>query len=118
MNSPLTSADSAIASSTTLLAAFQQLTAPDVLQSPALHPFASSGEDTTATLNEIIRTTDQLSHSLDQHSSTTFSNPKLVSILRQQTAILHTLHLVNTHTNIISMNTERKAVNPKYSTNR
>lgn len=78
----------------TLLSTIQRFTAHDVLQSPAIHPFATSSEDLTTILHDMIQATDQLSHSLDLHSSIPLTNPKLVSILRQQAAISHTLHLV------------------------
>ena len=78
----------------TLLSKIQPFTAFDVLQSPATHPFATSSEDSTVILHDLIQATTQLSHSLDLHSSIPLTNPKLVSILRQQSAISHTLHLV------------------------
>jgi len=78
----------------TLLSTIQQFTAHDVLQFPPIHPFAASSENSTGILQDMIQATAQVSHSLNLHSSIPLTNPKLVSILRQQAAISHTLHLV------------------------
>lgn len=94
MNSP-TSQRADVIVGPTLLTKIQEFTAQDVLQNPALHPFAASSEDATTTLHEIIQATDQLAHSLSSYSSLPLSNPKLVSIMRQQAAISHALHLVS-----------------------
>lgn len=79
----------------TLLSTIQQFTAHRVFQHLVLHPFTASSEDFTAVLHDTIQATDQLSHSLNLFSSIPISNPKLVSILRQQTTISHTLHQVS-----------------------
>ncbi|KAJ7590744.1 hypothetical protein C8J56DRAFT_541069 [Mycena floridula] len=57
------------------------------------HLFASSAEDVCALLEEIIHTTDQVSNSLNEYLAMPLSNPKLVSIMRQHSGLLRTLHL-------------------------
>src|SRR5882762_7505129 len=91
MNSPSAEPSNAGA---TLLSTIQQFTAHDVLQSSTTHPFAASSEDSISTLRDMIHATNQLSHSLNLYSSISLANPKLVSILRQQTAISNSLYLV------------------------
>jgi hypothetical protein len=81
-------------SAATLLSTIQPFTAHHVLQSPAIHPFAASSEDSSGILHDMIQATNQLSHSLNLLSSVPLTNPKLVSNLRQQIAISHNLHLV------------------------
>ncbi|KAH9915799.1 uncharacterized protein BXZ73DRAFT_92575 [Epithele typhae] len=75
----------------TVLSAFQQFTAPEVLSSNSTHPFSSSPEELTATLRRIIETTDKATMSLNAHHSLPLSNPKLLSLYRQQSSISHTV---------------------------
>ncbi|KZP34267.1 hypothetical protein FIBSPDRAFT_809370 [Athelia psychrophila] len=77
----------------TLLSAIQRFKSNDFLQSHANHLFSSSFSESANELQELLHATDQLSHSLNVHSSTSFSNPKLISMLRQEATISHTLHL-------------------------
>ncbi|KAK1229192.1 hypothetical protein PQX77_007764 [Marasmius sp. AFHP31] len=78
----------------TLLSAIQNSKADDALASRVTHPFATSSESTCGLLLDIIRATDQVANSLNQYVSTAFTSQKLVSSLRQQAAIEHSLHLV------------------------
>lgn len=82
------------ATGATLLSTVQRFKSHDFLQKNANHPFAASFENSAAQLQNLIQATDQLSHSLNLHSSIPLSNPKLISILRQEAAISHTVHLV------------------------
>ncbi|KDQ57704.1 hypothetical protein JAAARDRAFT_35389 [Jaapia argillacea MUCL 33604] len=77
----------------TLQSTIQEYTGPDKFVSTDLHPFASSSQVTTASLRELLNTTTQLSHSLNLHLNQPFSNPKLVSLLRQNAQISNTLLL-------------------------
>ncbi|KAL0072802.1 hypothetical protein AAF712_000565 [Marasmius tenuissimus] len=77
----------------TLLSAIQNSKADDALASRVTHPFATSSESTCGLLQDIIRATDQVANSLNQYVSTAFTSQKLVSSLRQQAAIEHSLHL-------------------------
>ncbi|KAF9264189.1 hypothetical protein L218DRAFT_863517 [Marasmius fiardii PR-910] len=77
----------------TLLSSLQNSKADDALASRVTHPFATSSETTCGLLRDIIQATDQVASSLNQYGSTTFTNPKLISLLRQQAAIQHSLHL-------------------------
>ncbi|KAJ6558539.1 hypothetical protein DFH09DRAFT_1037086 [Mycena vulgaris] len=59
------------------------------------HPFSPSAEASCTMLATLIQTTRQLSNSLDSYLAMPLTNPKLVSLLRQQASISHTLHLSN-----------------------
>ncbi|KAF5386175.1 hypothetical protein D9615_002383 [Tricholomella constricta] len=76
----------------TLLSTIQEFQKHDIVSPNASHPFASSTEQSCSRLQELINTADQLAHSLNTYSSTSLSNPKLVSLLRQHSSIDHTLH--------------------------
>ncbi|KAF8626820.1 hypothetical protein AX15_004654 [Amanita polypyramis BW_CC] len=56
------------------------------------HPFSSGAEDTCALLQDLIHATHQVSTSINAHAPISPSNQKLVSALRQYSAIAHTLH--------------------------
>ncbi|EGN99978.1 hypothetical protein SERLA73DRAFT_72739 [Serpula lacrymans var. lacrymans S7.3] len=59
------------------------------------HPFSVSSETHVASLRDLIGITNQLAHSLDNPASLAIQDPKLLSLLRQQASIEHTLHLVS-----------------------
>ncbi|KAG5649444.1 hypothetical protein H0H81_003851 [Sphagnurus paluster] len=76
----------------TLLSKIQKFQKNGVIPSNASHPFASSGAQACLHLQDLINIADELAHSLNTYSTTSLSNPKLVSLLRQHSAIDHTLH--------------------------
>lgn len=82
----------------TLLSSIQTLRAKinvdDALPARAAHQFSASSQDSCALLQDLIQTTHELSHSLNTYMSTPISNPKLVSLLRQQSSISSSLHAV------------------------
>jgi hypothetical protein len=82
----------------TVLSALQTKAAsiPDDIAASSLHPFSASSERTVALLQALVDTTDQLAHSIVQHSNTVVNDSRTVSLLRQQSAGQHTLHLVRT----------------------
>ncbi|KAG6920101.1 hypothetical protein DXG01_010169 [Tephrocybe rancida] len=51
-----------------------------------------SAEQSCSHLQDLINTTDQLAHSLGVYSSTSFSTPKIFSLLRQHLKVDDTLH--------------------------
>ncbi|KAF7979876.1 hypothetical protein HWV62_40653 [Athelia sp. TMB] len=77
----------------TLLSSVQRFRSKDFLSSHANHPFSNSFTSSAGELQDLLHATEQLSHSLNLHASTSLSNPKLVSMLRQEADILHKLHL-------------------------
>jgi hypothetical protein len=80
----------------TVLSTLQATAIPDDIATSSLHPFSSSGEQTVAFLHALLETTERVSHSVTLHSAATLLNDsKTVSLLRQQSAGQHTLHLVS-----------------------
>ncbi|KAJ7497097.1 hypothetical protein FB451DRAFT_1210047 [Mycena latifolia] len=65
------------------------------LPTNAAHPFSPSAEAACTMLATLIQTTGQVSSSLDSYLSMPLTNPKLVSLLRQQASISQSLHLSN-----------------------
>ena len=79
----------------TILSALQQFASPDVFTSSELHPFASSPEDTVATLRRLVDATNQAALSLNAHLSMPLNNPKLLSLYRQQATIASSVQQVS-----------------------
>ncbi|KAF8971056.1 hypothetical protein BDZ97DRAFT_1787474 [Flammula alnicola] len=74
----------------TLLSSLEIFQKHDVFPQHAVHPFATAAPESCGLLQDLINTTEQLSHSLQTYeSSTQWTNPKLVSLMRQHTAIEH-----------------------------
>lgn len=69
---------------------------PDNIATASLHPFFASSEQTVALLHALLDTTERLAHSVALHSTTVVNDSRTVSLLRQQSAGQHTLHLVRT----------------------
>jgi hypothetical protein len=69
---------------------------PDTIAAASLHPFSASSEQTVGLLQALLDTTEQLTHSIALHSNTVVNDSRTVSLLRQQSAGQHTLHLVRT----------------------
>ncbi|KAI0267083.1 hypothetical protein BC834DRAFT_969116 [Gloeopeniophorella convolvens] len=80
----------------TLLSALQETPMPENISAPGLHPFSISSEKTVAFLHTLIDNLGRLSHSATLHSATVVNDPKTVSLLRQQSAGQHVLHLSRT----------------------
>ena len=78
----------------TVLTALQQFTSPDAFPSTGLHPFSSSPEEMLLTLRRIVDTTNQAAVSLNAHLSLPLSNPKLLSLYRQQASISYAVQQV------------------------
>ena len=79
----------------TVLSTLQATAIPDDIAPSSLHPFSSSSEQTVAFLHTLLDTTERVAHSVTLHSATVLNDSKTVSLLRQQSAGQHTLHLVN-----------------------
>jgi hypothetical protein len=80
----------------TVLSALQEkaTSIPDDIATASLHPFSASSEQTVALLHALLDTTERLAHSVALHSTTVVNDSRTVSLLRQQSAGQHTLHLV------------------------
>ncbi|KAK7057414.1 hypothetical protein R3P38DRAFT_3252526 [Favolaschia claudopus] len=78
----------------TLLSTVQRFKAHALPTSDA-HPFSPSAEASCTMLANLIQTAGQLSSSLDSYLTVPLTNPKLVSLLRQQASISQTLHASN-----------------------
>ncbi|KAI0648314.1 hypothetical protein C8Q79DRAFT_905736 [Trametes meyenii] len=73
----------------TILGAFQQFASQDAIASSSLHPFASTPDENISALRKLLETANQASLSLNAHLSLPLSNPKLLSLYRQETNISH-----------------------------
>ncbi|KAF7321439.1 hypothetical protein MKEN_00664400 [Mycena kentingensis (nom. inval.)] len=58
----------------------------------ATHPFSPQAEEACTKLSALVQSTAQLSTSLDSFAIMSWSKPKLVSLLRQQTITAETFH--------------------------
>ncbi|KAJ3518125.1 hypothetical protein NLJ89_g42 [Agrocybe chaxingu] len=80
-----------MATAPTLLSSLEAFRQHDVLPPDVVHPFATAAPETCALLQDLINTTDQVSRSLAIYeTSTQWSSTKLISLLRQHTAIEYT----------------------------
>lgn len=70
---------------------------PTDAQTQSLHLYASSPDDPTTRLRDIIKASEVLNTTLHGYASTSVSEHKLVSILRQSTALINSLHIVSTY---------------------
>jgi hypothetical protein len=78
-----------------VLSTLQATLIPDDIAPSSLHSFSSSGEQTVVLLHALLDTTEHVAHSVTLHSATLVNDSKTDSLLRQQSAAQHTLHLVN-----------------------
>ncbi|KAK2467821.1 hypothetical protein APHAL10511_000116 [Amanita phalloides] len=76
----------------TLISKIQEFDNHDVFSPDITHPFSTGVEETSTLLQNLIHTTHQISTSINAYASTSFSNQKLVSALRQYSIIAQTLH--------------------------
>ncbi|KAL1748636.1 hypothetical protein HDZ31DRAFT_29119 [Schizophyllum fasciatum] len=72
-----------------------------LLPSSAQHPFSSSSEEAYQHLQDIMGNVNSIATSLLDHRNVNFSNAKLISLLRQETQIRHTLHVTEHSTKTI-----------------
>lgn len=90
----------------TLLSYFLRNTPYGSLSSEAqpqtLHPYASSSGDPVTHLRNIVKTTEGLNLALHGYANINVSEHKLVSILRQSTALINSLHAVSPY--LLSLN--------------
>lgn len=74
------------------LSSFQKYNAiPDEV----IHPFSAKGNDSCKLLKDLIETTGNLSHSLQAYASAEWTSDKLVSLLRQNSALSQALSTVS-----------------------
>lgn len=81
----------------TVLSVVQKIASNDALseQMHRLHPYSSDPETAISVLRSIIDATTDISASLNAQVTLPLSNPKALSLLRQQTQISHTVHTVS-----------------------
>lgn len=80
----------------TLLSSLESFTRNDAFSKHAVHPYATDAPDACGLLQDLINTTENMSHSLQTYnSSLQLTNPKLISLMRQQTSLEHTAHSVS-----------------------
>ncbi|KIJ67853.1 hypothetical protein HYDPIDRAFT_37449 [Hydnomerulius pinastri MD-312] len=99
-----------------LLAAVHDVLATPPTSDERVHPSSNSYSKTAARLNAILNTTSQLSHGLTQLSAMTPSDQtsKLVSLMKQHTAISASIALSRAATTALS-SADRRAVFPDAS---
>jgi hypothetical protein len=66
----------------------------DVLPEDIVHSFAAETSDSVAMLKDLVQATGNISDSLSAYITANWTNPKLVSLLREGSGIAHTLHTV------------------------
>jgi len=58
------------------------------------HSFTSRSEDSCAHLKQLAQAADQITHSLNGYLTLPWSQPKLISLLRQQSSLTSTIRIV------------------------
>jgi hypothetical protein len=81
----------------TLLSALTKFTSEKAIPAGGVHPFATSAPAVVALLNDIVRSTDQISNALSTYVTHPFSNPKVVSLLRQHATVASNVYNVSLH---------------------
>jgi hypothetical protein len=79
----------------TVLSALQATPFPDNITTSGLHTFSASSEKTITFLYTLLETTERVANSVSLHSASAVNDSRTVSLLRQQSAGQHALHLVN-----------------------
>jgi hypothetical protein len=79
----------------TVLSALQATPIPDNIVTSSLHPFSASSEKIVTFLYTLLETTEGVATSVALHSAAAVNDSRTVSLLRQQSAGQHTLHLVH-----------------------
>ncbi|KAF9445919.1 hypothetical protein P691DRAFT_777244 [Macrolepiota fuliginosa MF-IS2] len=75
----------------TLSSVLEDIQAHNDIPSEKNHPFASGSEDSYAFLQQIAQAADQVSNSLNAYISLPWAQPKLISLLRQQSNLTGTM---------------------------
>ncbi len=83
--------------SQTILSVVQDFASHDAFSQPLspVHPFSSDPETSVNMIKSLLDVTAQISGSLNAQITLPFSNPKLISLFKQQTVISHTVHNVS-----------------------
>lgn len=84
----------ASSSSRSLLSVVHDFASSEALLVHSLHRFSADSEPTISQLKQLIDATVNISGSLNAHVTLPLANPKLHSLLRQETGITHTVHSV------------------------
>lgn len=81
----------------TILSVVQSYASHDALSGRVhpLHPYSSNPEIAIDMLRSLADTSTNILGSLTAHAALQLSNPKLLSLFRQQTSISHTVHNVS-----------------------
>ncbi|KAI0697255.1 hypothetical protein BC835DRAFT_1270685 [Cytidiella melzeri] len=79
-------------SNLSILSVVQNYASSEALLQQSPHLFSTDPDAVVSTLKELIDITMHMSGSLNAHITLPLSNPKLYSLLRQETAITHTVH--------------------------
>lgn len=74
----------------TLLSSFKRYQNDNILPTGVVHPFENAASESSVLVEDLIKATSSLSTALHAYSSIPWSNPKLVSLLRQNASIAHT----------------------------
>ncbi|KAH9967664.1 hypothetical protein BGW80DRAFT_1340762 [Lactifluus volemus] len=80
----------------TVLSALQATPFPDNITTSGLHTFSASSEKTITFLYTLLETTERVANSVSLHSASAVNDSRTVSLLRQQSAGQHALHLSRT----------------------
>ena len=81
----------------TLLSVVQDFASHDAFteRSHPLHPYSSDPEISTDMLKKLIESTTNIAGSLNAHVTLPLSNPKLLSLCKQQTSLSFTVRAVS-----------------------
>lgn len=77
-----------------ILSVVQTYASSEILTQQSPHLFSADPDAIVSQLKELVDSTIHISGSLNAYLTLPFSNPKLHSLLRQETAITHTVHNV------------------------
>lgn len=78
----------------TLSSALEEIQTNHNISPQKNHPFASGSEDSCAYLKQLVQAADQITHSLNGYLTLPWSQPKLISLLRQQSSLTSTIRTV------------------------
>ncbi|TFK75347.1 hypothetical protein BDN72DRAFT_513121 [Pluteus cervinus] len=76
----------------TLLSTLQSSFRPDAIRPHSFHPFSSSADESFTVLQDLGHKINHISHSLSQYIPAPFTNPKLITQLREHASLSHQLH--------------------------
>jgi len=78
----------------TLFSALEDIRTNHDVSPQKTHSFASGSEDSCAHLKQLAQAADQITHSLNGYLTLPWSQPKLISLLRQQSSLTSTIRTV------------------------